>query len=109
MSIPSLYRQHLEIIGRQLADTLERAAARGRSLDGVLFHAGREEFYHRDDQPVPFRATPHFLRWVPLAGPEHCVLARPGQRPLVVRVAPADFWYEVAPLEESYWQENVDL
>jgi len=105
----SLYRQHLEIIGQQLADALERAGRSGLALDGVLFHAGREEYYHADDHPIVFHSTPHFLRWAPLPGPEHCVLARPGQRPMVIRVAPTDFWFEVAPLEPSFWQDQVDL
>ncbi|RMF76121.1 MAG: Xaa-Pro dipeptidase [Acidobacteria bacterium] len=109
MSDEQLYASHLETLDRMLADALERAGRAGLALDGVLFHAGRERYYHRDDQPVPFRATPHFLRWVPLEGPEHCVLARPGRRPLVVRVAPKDFWFETAQLEPSWWQPAVDL
>ena len=109
MTSAKLYQAHLAALGDMLEDALSRAAARGLPLDGVLFHAGREDYYHADDQPVPFRSTPHFLRWAPLAGPEHCVLARPGRRPLVIRVAPRDFWYEVTPLADSYWQPSVEL
>ncbi|MDQ7007481.1 MAG: Xaa-Pro dipeptidase [Acidobacteriota bacterium] len=109
MTSAKLYRAHLEALGGMLEDALTRASQKGLALDGVLFHAGRETYYHADDQPVPFRGTPHFLRWVPLAGPEHCVLARPGHRPLVIRVAPRDFWYEVTPLADSYWQAAVEV
>jgi len=103
------YRQHLETLDRQLADALERAGRAGVALEGVLFHAGRAELYHADDEPVTFRATPHFRRWVPLPGPEHAVLARPGRRPLVVRVQPRDFWYDTSPPPRSYWEDSVDL
>lgn len=109
MSEAKLYRPHLEILDRCLADAIGRAGTRGLSLSGVVFHAGREGYYHRDDQPVPFRSTPDFLRWVPLPGPEHCVLARPGREPVVIRVSPRDFWYEVADVPDSYWQSAVDL
>ncbi len=109
MSDEQLYADHLLTLDRMLADALERAQRAGFALEGVLFHAGRETFYHRDDQPVPFRATPHFRRWVPLEGAEHCVVARPGQRPLVVRVAPKDFWVETSPLDPSWWLDRVEL
>lgn len=109
MTNPTLYRQHLQTLDRYLGDALDRSARKGLKLNGVLFHAGRAACYHADDQEIPFRATPHFLRYVPLNSPEHCVLARPGQKPLVIRVAPQDFWYETTPLAASYWQEEVVL
>jgi hypothetical protein len=79
MSNPRLYQQHLTTLDSVLADVLTRAGKRGMTLDGVLFHAGRSASYHRDDQEIAFRAAPHFLRYVPLNGPEHIVLARPGK------------------------------
>lgn len=109
MTNPTLYRQHLQVLDRCLGDALERASRQGLKLNGVLFHAGRAASYHRDDQEIPFRAAPHFLRYVPLDGPEHSVLARPGQKPLVIRVAPQDFWYETTPLAAAYWQDEVIL
>jgi Xaa-Pro dipeptidase len=109
MSNPRLYEQHLHTLDSILTDTLERAGKHGMTLDGVLFHAGRSASYHRDDQDIAFRAAPHFLRYVPLNSPEHVVLARPGKKPLLVRVAPKDFWYEVVPPAPSYWQDAVDM
>lgn len=109
MTNADLYREHVEALDRWLADALERAGRAGLELEGVLFHAGRERSYHRDDQPIPFRADPHFLRYVPLDGPEHVLLARPGRRPLLVRVVPRDFWYETLPLMTSWWQEAVEI
>ena len=109
MTNASLYKSHLETLDKVLADALERAGAQGLVLDGVLFHAGRAETYHVDDKEIPFESTPHFRRWIPLAGPEHVVLARPGRRPFVVRVNPRDYWYEAAPVPPSYWQEAVQF
>lgn len=109
MSTIALYRQHLATLDRWLADALERAARRDVALDGVLFHAGREETYHADDAVIPFWSGAHFARWVPLAGPEHAVLARPGTTPVVVRVQPRDYWYDTSPAPPSFWEEAVDL
>lgn len=105
----NLYRDHLAVLDRHLTYSLERAAAAGLKLDGVLFHSGRLEYFHADDQMVPFRPTPHFLRWVPENGPESMVLARPGRKPLVVRVRPKDYWYDMSAPELSFWEAAVDL
>lgn len=109
MTSPSLYAQHLDALDAMLSDSLARAQRGGIPLEAVLFHAGRVRYYHADDCAIPFRATPHFLRYAPLLGPEHVVLARPGRRPLVIRVVPQDYWEEIAPLAPSYWQSAVDL
>jgi Xaa-Pro dipeptidase len=109
MSTSALYRRHLEVLDRVLADALARAARRGLQASGVLLHAGKAAEYHRDDREIVFVPTPHFARYVPLAGPDHCVLARPGKRPVVIRVAPPDYWYETAPVPASYWQDSVEL
>lgn len=109
MTHAKTYAEHLETLDTRLADALERAARAGSSFEGVLFHSGREATYHADDEAIAFRSTPHYRRWVPLEGPEHAVLARPGRKPLVVRHAPRDFWLETLPLAPSYWQEHVEL
>ncbi|MEM7481017.1 MAG: Xaa-Pro dipeptidase [Acidobacteriota bacterium] len=109
MTSTDLYRDHLAALDRWLADSLERAGRRGVSLDGVLFHAGRERTYHADDNAIAFWSTPHFRRWCPIAGPEHIVLARPGGRVQVVRVRPMDFWFDTSMPPASYWESVVDL
>ncbi|UCF69050.1 MAG: Xaa-Pro dipeptidase [Acidobacteriota bacterium] len=109
MTDPALYRKHLEALDRWLGEALEHSKRQGLALDGVLFHAGELVYYHADDQPVVFHPAPHFVRWTPLGGPDHCVLARPGRKPIVIRVAPRDYWYEHAALAPSYWQDSVEL
>jgi len=109
MTQTELYRDHLRTLDRYLADSLERAGKAGPSLEAVLFHSGRSQTYHADDREIPFQPCPHFRRWVPLQGPEHVVLARPGRKPRVVRVRPRDFWYDTSPPPVSYWEEAVEL
>jgi len=109
MTTPELYSSHLATLGRYLAEALERAGRQGLTLDGVLFHSGRAQTYHADDEEIAFWPTPHFRRWVPLEGPEHVVLARPGKKPLVVQVRPRDYWYDTSPPPVSYWEQAVDL
>ncbi|RMG48705.1 MAG: Xaa-Pro dipeptidase [Acidobacteria bacterium] len=104
MTDSELYRDHLARLDQIVTEALTRWPG-----DAVLFHAGEERTYPGDDQPIPFRPSGHFARWVPLPGPGHFVLARPGRRPLVARFAPRDFWFEHAVPEPSYWQEAVDL
>ena len=108
-SAAQLYRRHLATLDQALTQGLEAATSRGTPFDGALFHTGSTRTYHADDQEIPFRPAAHFHRWVPLATPDHCVWARPGQRPLVVRVRPRDFWYDTAAPPVSYWEESVEL
>lgn len=103
------YPDHLTTLDRYLGQSLEIAGRKGLALDGVLFHAGRLSTYHADDRLVAFAASGHFRRWVPLDGPEHAVLARPGKKPLVVRVQPQDYWYDTSPPTRSFWQDAVDF
>jgi len=109
MSDLDLYREHLGTLDRILTETLERAGHRGLATDGVVLHAGRQATYHADDHLIAFHSTPHFRRWVPLDGPEHAVLARPGRTPRVVRVRPRDYWYDTSPPPKAYWEEAVNL
>lgn len=109
MSTPTLYRQHLTSLDRFLADALSRARAGGLPVEAVVMHSGRQSYFHADDEAIAFHPLPHLVRWAPLDGPEHLLVVRPGQRPIVVRVVPRDFWEEVKPLPPSYWQDAVDL
>jgi Xaa-Pro dipeptidase len=109
MSLEALYQDHLTTLDGRLAESLEQARAAGVEADTVVIHAGREAFHYADDHAIPFQSTPHFRHWVPLSGPEHVVVLRPGQRPRVVRVSPRDFWYDTAPAPRSYWEQAVDL
>ena len=108
-ALADLYADHLRVLDEHLAKSLTQAAANGVAVDGLVLHAGRQATYHRDDELIAFRSTPHFRRFVPLLTPEHVVYARPGSKPLVVRVQPSDYWYDTSPPPPSYWEAAVDL
>lgn len=109
-SLETLYRHHLEKLDSFLVDALARAALAGNHYSGVVFHAGRDQTYHADDETIVFRPTYHCKRYVPaLEGPEHVVLARLGQKPKVFRVFPRDFWHESTAPAPSHYENAVDL
>jgi len=104
-----LYRGHLEALQRCTEQALAGAAESGASFGGILFHAGHAHTYHADDQTAPFRTTPHFARFVPLTGPDHLLLFRPGHIPRVVQVTPRDFWYDASNQPRHPYRDLLDV
>jgi len=98
------YAEHV----RERRRKAEEALA-AESFDALLISSGEPFRYFADDQDAPFRSTPHFAHWTPLAGPHHLLLVRPPERPRLVRVAPEDYWYEQAPLGDPFWVAQFDL
>src|SRR5262245_46031927 len=96
----SLYADH--VAERQR--TVE-AALQASGFDALVISSGKPFTYFADDQDAPFRETPHFAHWVPLRGPSHLLLVRPGTKARLVRVAPEDYWYEQAPLGTPFWAD----
>jgi Xaa-Pro dipeptidase len=88
------YRLHLDELDRRLGRSLNELRSTGEDYEGVIFDAGVENTYHRDDEAVPFRTDPNFGRWAPVPGPGHLLLCHPGETPRLVRVVPRGFWYE---------------
>jgi len=85
------------------------AALAASGFDALVLDSGAPFTYHADDQDAPFHTTPHFAHWVPLAGPHHLLVVRPGKRPQVLRVHPEDYWYEQAALGSPFWAGEFDL
>ena len=100
----SLFQDHLRTRQECAAGILEATG-----FDALILDAGRAFGYHADDQHAPFKTTPHFAHWTPLGGEGHLLLVRPGERPLLLRVAPEDYWYEQAPLGSPFWAEGFDV
>jgi Xaa-Pro dipeptidase len=99
VSLDALYREHVDHLGAVYAESLAAAAAGGIGAEGVLLHSGTAACYAFDDAEIFFRSVPHFAWWVPLPGPDHLLLVRPGEKPHLLRTVPQDYWYEVpAPL-----------
>ena len=99
-----LYADHVRT--RQAKAEAALAAA---GCEAMVLQSGAPFTYHADDQDAPFHTTPHFAHWVPMEGPRHLLLVRPGKVPTLVRVAPDDYWYEQAPLGEPFWAREFDL
>lgn len=85
------------------------AALAATGYDALVVHSGTPLTYFDDDQDAPFRPTPHFAHWMPLDGPNHLLVVRPGKRPLLVRVKPEDYWYEQAPIGNPHWLAAFDF
>lgn len=99
-----LYRDH--VATRQAA--AERALEE-TGFTALVLHSGTQFHYFGDDMHAPHHSNPHFASWVPLPGDEHLMLVRPGKRPLLVRVAPEDYWYEQAPLGDPFWADAFEI
>ncbi|MCY3001995.1 MAG: Xaa-Pro dipeptidase [Planctomycetota bacterium] len=100
----SLYAEH--VAARQR--TTEAALAEC-GYDALVLSSGAPFTYFADDQEPPFHENGHFAHWVPLRGPHHVLVVRPGTKPRLVRVAPEDYWYEQAPLGSPFWADDFDL
>jgi Xaa-Pro dipeptidase len=106
MDLRALFEAHVTTATRDAETALDLARAAGSEFDGIVLHAGVQGYYHADDRAIDFRSTPHFARFAPVAGPDHLLLVRRGQRPRLARVVPADFWYET-PAEPEHPYANA--
>ena len=104
MPLTDLFLDHLRI---RLAYAEQALAATGH--DALVISSGQPFTYFQDDQDAPFNTVPHFRHYCPLAGPHHVLKLEPGKRPLLVRYAPEDFWYEQLPLGTPFWASGFDL
>ncbi len=100
---PGAYPSHVAARQAQAEAVLEATG-----YDALVLHSGQPMRYFADDTDAPHHPNAHFASWVPVEGPHHLLLIRPGARPKLVRFAPEDFWYEQAPVGEPYWLEQYD-
>ena len=78
-------------------------------FDSLVVSSGEPHTYFSDDQEAPFRSVPHFAHWCPVPGPHHVLHVQPGKRPLLIRFAAEDYWYEPAELGDPYWASQFEL
>ena len=104
MTLQASYKAHIAERLRKAEAALEAAG-----FDAMVLHAGSPFRYFADDQDAPFRTNPHFAHWLPLAGPYHLLLVKPGSKPKLMRVAPEDYWHEQLPLGDPFWAESFDI
>ena len=104
MPLAELFLDHLD--ARQ-AYAEKAMAAHG--FDSLIISSGTPFTYFADDQDAPFVAVPHFRHYCPIKGPHHVLKLQPGRKPLLVRYAPEDFWYEQQPLGTPFWLAGFEL
>lgn len=104
LRLSSLYAEHV----RERIRTTEEAL-RASNFDALVLYSGSLRTYSADDQDIPFRSFPHFAHFVPLEGPYHLLVVKPRQKPLLIRVKPEDYWYEVPELKNPFWTEQFEF
>ena len=102
--LSDLYADHVRIRRQKAEQALSETG-----FEALLVSSGTPLRYYADDMDAPHRETPHFAHWVPLSGPGHLLLVRAGHKPLLVRVAPEDYWYEQVPLGAPFWAAQFDV
>ncbi|HJU83511.1 MAG TPA: Xaa-Pro dipeptidase [Holophagaceae bacterium] len=107
--LKQLFHAHIQERQRSLEEALARTG-----FECLVVSSGVPYTYFADDNDAPFHEVPHFAHWCPLQGPHHALVLRAGKKPLLVRHAPEDFWYEQAPLAqlwdgEPFWAEAFEL
>ena len=100
----SLYAEHV-----RTRQAKAEAALAASGFEAMILQSGAPFTYYADDMDAPFHSTPHFAHWVPMEGPKHLLVVRPGKKPKLLRVHPEDYWYEQAPLGTPYWAGAFDL
>ena len=101
----SLFDDHIRI-QRQRTD----AALAACSFDTLAIHAGSPHMLFLDDHPYPFKPNPHFKLWVPLEDPVDCWLVyRPGEKPRLIFLQPADYWHKPPSLPQGFWTRHFQI
>ena len=104
MPFTDLFLEHLKA---RLAYAEKALAA--NAFDTLIISSGEPHTYFSDDQDAPFNTVPHFRHYCPITGPHHVLKLTPGRKPVLVRYAPEDFWYEQLPLGTPFWLAGFDL
>jgi Xaa-Pro dipeptidase len=102
--LKDLYADHVHALQERTEAVLETMG-----FDGLVIHSGTPLRYFADDWDAPFRATPHYLHWLPLEAPGNLLLIRAGKTPLLIHYSPEDFWYEQLPLGDPFWADSFEI
>ena len=104
-SLSALFDDHLRI-QRQRTD----AAMLACKVDTLAIHAGSPHMLFLDDHPYTFKPNPHFKLWVPLEDPVDCWLVyRPGEKPRLIFLQPADYWHKPPSLPHGFWTHHFQI
>ncbi|MGH9323802.1 MAG: Xaa-Pro dipeptidase, partial [Vicinamibacteria bacterium] len=104
MSLSKLFHDH--IVERQQKAEKALGAA---GFDALVVSSGEPYTYFADDNDATFHSVAHFAHWCPMPGPHHLLRIQGGKKPLLVRYAPEDYWYEQKALGDPFWSPRFDL
>jgi Xaa-Pro dipeptidase len=95
----ALFEAHLAT----LRDRYERAMA-ANGVEVLVIDAGAAPTWYRDDIAGDWRVNPHFRLFTPLDPADGAALVlRPGARPTLLQVSPADYWHLPPAAPEGCW------
>ena len=104
-AIAALYPAHLS----RLLNIAETAMA-AESLDSLLIHSGAPKLAFLDDYHGPYKASPHFVWWLPLTQSPHCyLLIQTGKKPVLFYHLADDFWHVPPVAPSDFWCEHFDI
>jgi Xaa-Pro dipeptidase len=86
-----------------------QAVLEGTPFDALVFSSGKPHTYFADDWDAPFHTLAHFAHWCPLPGPHHLLRIAPDERPLLIRHAPEDYWFEPRGLGDPFWTGEFEI
>jgi Xaa-Pro dipeptidase len=100
-----LFDDHLRIQRQRTDDAL--AACK---FDTLAIHAGSPHMVFLDDHPYTFKPNPHFKLWLPLEDAVDCwLLYRPGAKPRLIFLQPADYWHKPPALPHGFWTHHFQI
>jgi Xaa-Pro dipeptidase len=104
-SVDSLFPEHVRTMQARADHALGLAG-----FDALVCASGLAHYQFLDDQPYPFKASPHFKSWVPvLDAPGSYVVHVPGQRPQFWFHQPEDYWHKPPELPQAEWLREFDV
>jgi Xaa-Pro dipeptidase len=105
-SASRLYAAHIN----ELCQRYDRALEACGTSTQCCSAPGRRRPCIATTSTTPTARKPLFLQWVPLlAHPGSALLYRPGRKPLLLVLEPADYWHQAAPVPDGPWQRALDI
>jgi Xaa-Pro dipeptidase len=103
--LAALFDHHVQV-QRERTD----AALAAAGFDSLAIFAGRAPMQFLDDQPLPFKANPHFKLWAPSADCAECwVIYKPASPLQLLFFQPVDYWYKPPALPADYWTKHFAI
>lgn len=100
-----LFAAHLATLRARYEDAMAAAG-----VETLVIDAGGPTPWYRDDIAGDWRVNPHFRLFTPLAPAEGCaIVLRPGERPLLLQLAPADYWHLPPTAPRGCWTGAFEI